>query len=480
MAPPMFPNKAAADTWWAAHPTSPLNPNRQPQGPRGPLTPLKPGQKGYVAPKRTKTGTGNKNPGYSFYQKWLNSQSPAGPTPSMTVNPLQGMPADQTLDPYPVLGSLNDGSNVQDTKSPTFNPGRASLINPNDYAKLTGAQSYAPVIQALMLEKQRLAGGRDTALGMIDKNYGDAAAQDQAGAARLASGTAQTNQGLTDLAARMAMAAGGDPTAAAAVGKSSADAQAMNAQFSQIAQGGQADAAAAAQRDAATAKLAYMGENDNRQSDLANKIGAAKTEGQQAQGKAIMDALGFNDQMKTSQLGRDQAKQSAWLSAALAGPEITKANLGNEGLRQGLQLNAHNAEVNDWTTLTSAKQTQYQQRWSKYLGKVQAGQIVDEFKKGNVPPADMALADSGARAAVAQDVMGAITTNGIPNQNPRQTWNLINTTLRREYGTSSRKTRDILAKQFMSQALSKWNGAVANKTHKWVMNPKGVPTLVKR
>lgn len=221
----MFPNKAAAARYWAAHPNSPLNPNRSPGsggawGPDGKVispskAPKKPGKN-----KTTKPGRANIN----AFLASIRSQDPT--STGIPFNPLAGMPGQETLDPFPFMeGSLPDGSDIKNVNSPAAKYGKASLLDPVKFADLMGRKSYQPVIDSLSQERAGLEGGVGQANSMIDSSYGDAAKGAAAGGASILAATAQGKQSLTDLAARMAAVAGGDPTAAAALGASSAQAQ---------------------------------------------------------------------------------------------------------------------------------------------------------------------------------------------------------------------------------------------------------------
>jgi hypothetical protein len=475
----MFPNKAAAARYWAAHPNSPLNPNRSPGsggawGPDGKVispskAPKKPGKN-----KTTKPGRANIN----AFLASIRSQDPT--STGIPFNPLAGMPGQETLDPFPFMeGSLPDGSDIKNVNSPAAKYGKASLLDPVKFADLMGRKSYQPVIDSLSQERAGLEGGVGQANSMIDSSYGDAAKGAAAGGASILAATAQGKQSLTDLAARMAAVAGGDPTAAAALGASSAQAQTEMQGFGNIAAEGQNDMAAAATRDAALAKLGYRSSVDSKLGDITERIGQAKTAGTQAEGKAQMDALGFNSDQMTSQLGRDAAKQDLWLAAAQAGRQLTAADLANAGTRQTLKLNSHNAKVNDWSTLTSAKQSQYNTNMTRWGNANLAKQLKAELEKGNKPPVLLALADPDARAAIGKDVIGPVMRNGSPTLDPAKMNKYIRQTLRQTYGGSSPAARESLAKLFMSQIVPQWEADHPNATNKWV-NTKGDWHLVKR
>lgn len=437
-----------------------------------------------VYPSKTPPGTRTTTPkgtGRTHINKFLAGIRSRDPGNSgIPFDPLSGMPAQETLDPFPFMdGSLPDGTNVQDVKSQKAQYGKASLLDPRKFADLMGQKSYQPIIDALTQERSGLQAGVAGANDMIDSGYGAAATRDQQGRDSILAATAQGKQTLTDLAARMAAVAGGDPTAAAALGGSSAQAQAEMQGFGNIAAEGQNDMAAAAARDAAQAKLGYQGAVNTKSGDLLEKIGQAKTSGSNAQGKAIMDALGFNSDQKTSQLGRDAARQDLYLAAAEAGRHLTSMDLQNAGTRQTLQLNAHNSDVNDWSTLTGAKQNVYAANMSRYGNAVMMKQLREEMKKGNQPPVLLAIADPDARAAIGKDVLGPVMRNGSPTMDPAKMNKYIRQTLRQTYGSSSVDAREALTKLFMSQVVPQWVADHPNATNKWVLK-NGDYHLVKK
>lgn len=443
-------------------------------GADGKVTPIR------VTPKKNPKTT-PKAPGKGGNKAWLayiKSQDPGMDT-TAPFNPLAGMPEQETLDAFPTLGTLPDGSDIQDVKSPKANFGRASLLDPNSFADLVGRKSYQPYIDSLTQERTGLQQGVGQANGMIDTAYGDSANRAAAGGASILAATAQGKQSLTDLAARMAAVAGGDPTATAALGASSAQAQTEMQGFGNIAAEGQNDMAAAAARDAGLAKLGYKGAVDTKSGALLEGIGKAKTEGSQAQGKGIMDALGFNSDQKTAQLGRDAAKQDLWLAAAQTGRQLTAADLANAGTRQALKLNKNNSEVNNWSTLTSAKQHQYDTNMARWGNGNLAKQLKDEMAKGHQPPVLLALADPDARAAIGKDVLGPVMANGSPSMDPAKMSHYIRDTLRQTYGSSPPAAREALTKLFMSQVVPQWVREHPNATNKWVLK-NGEYHLVKK
>lgn len=408
-----------------------------------------------------------KSKGQNAFQKWLNSQPNKGAAPTTSAfDPLAGMPQQTALTAFPTFNpsTLPDGSDVPDTPGHAFKPGTAQLVDPKQYAKLAGSASFQPLIDSLTSQQSRLGSGVADANSMLDKSYGDAATGSLRGAQIVSDSNKQANQSLTDLAARMAQAAGGDPTAAAAVGQTTANQEAGNTRFADIASQAQADQAAAANRDLGTAKLAYKGTTDKAIADLATQVGQAKTQGSQAQAKAITDALGFNSSQQTAQQGRDVAGQEAWLAGQLAGPQITAGKLANEGTRAGLKLQQHTAAVNDWTTLNSSKRTQYLDAVTKWTNKNVAQQMKTALAQGKQPAAELALADPTARAAVEQDVMGSMLSKNGPLANPAVMYKNALTTLKTEYPDSSPVAIKKLAQIFVNKQLPAWNsGAFASK-----------------
>ncbi len=475
---------------------APVNPYGPQPDPRAVLTPH-----GWVDPPYTpqETKTFNaKNPPTrttavlpktgkgSAFQKWLNTYSPhmgSGPG-GYTFDPLAGQPGPTTLDAFPTMPSITDGSAVQDAPSTPLQLQKAALLDPKSYAAMMGQKAYQPIIDQLGQQQASLKAGIPTASGIIDKGFGDAAAQDTAGRQSILDATGKASQGLTDLAARMAAAAGGDPTAAAAITGQTGNAQAALQGFSNIAATGQTDQAAAAARDSANAKLGYSTAANSKVADLGQTAAQAKVSASQAGGKAIMDALGFNSNQETAQQGRDVAKYDAYLAAALAGRQVTAADLANASARQRLQLNAYNSQVNNWQSLTAEKQTQYTNSVNRWAGANAAKQLKMQLQKGQQPAVLLALADPTARAAVAQDVLGPLMGKGpygpSPVLQPDKLWVHIQTALRTSYGDAPPRARAALAKIFMEQTLNQWVGNHPNATHKWIVDASGAPHLVKK
>lgn len=416
--------------------------------------------------KSTKTALATKivkKNGRSAFDTWFNKTSPKAPGAVDPFNPLAGMPSQTPLTAYPTLdpSTLPDGSDVPDTPGHAFVQNKAQLVDPKAYAKLAGSAAYAPLIAALTSQQSRLGSGVSDANAIMDKSFGDASAASLRGAQTVTNSNNQANQSLTDLAARMAQAAGGDPTAAAAVGQATANQVGADKNFADIATQTQADQAAAAQRDLGTSKLAYKGVTDKAIADLATQVGQAKTEGSQAQAKAITDALGFNSSQQTAQQGRDVAGQEAWLAGQLAGPQITAGQLANEGTRAGLKINAHNAAVNDWTNINQSKRTQYLDAVTKWTNKNVAQQMKTALSQGKQPVAELALADPTARAAVESDVMGSMLSKNGPLANPAVMYKTALTTMKNEYPDSSPAAIKKLAQIFVNKQLPAWNTAHA-------------------
>jgi hypothetical protein len=370
------------------------------------------------------------------------------------------MPGQTPLTAYPSFdtSTLPDGSSVPDTPAHAFARGKASLIDPQQYANLVGRNSYQPVIDALSSQKNRLGSGISDANSMLDRSYGGAADSSLRGAQIVSDSNQKANQGLTDLAARLAQVAGGDPTAAAAVGQTTANQQTANTRFADIASQTQADQAAAAQRDLGSAKLGYKSSTDKAIADLALQQGKAKTEGDQAQGKAITDALGFNSQQKTAQLGRDVSSQEAWLAGQLAGPQITAGKLANENTRAGMKITQHNVAANDWTALNQAKRTQYIDAVTKWTNKNVANQMKDALSKGKTPGAELALADTGAYRAALSDWMSQNTVRGAgPVASPPKLLDQTVQSMKLAYPDSNPSAVKALALRFVQGQLGAWN-----------------------
>lgn len=428
---------------------------------------------------KTTPGKNKNKPG-----DWSHMFGTAAGGDASTTDYLEGMPGITPMSAFPTFDydTLNDGSAVgADPKHP-FKPGVAALLDPSKWADQVGGKAYQPIIDALTKRVGGLQAGVGEANSMLDKSFGDGSTAALAGAQRIQEGTQKSNLGLTDLAARMAQVAGGDPLAAAAVGQATANQQGANTEQANIASQAQADQAAAAQRDLGTAKLAYRGATDASITDLISKTAAAKTESSQARGKGIMDALGFNSGQKTEQLGRDVSSQEAWLAGQLAGVEITKGKLGNEGMRAGLKLQKHGAQVNDWTAIESAKQTQYINRVTKWTDKNVAKRMMEEMKAGKQPKAELALADGASYDIAKQEIIGASLSKDGPLVDPGKIFNLARSRMTALYGDSDPKAIRKLAQLFAQEQINSWNAhhkdgqKVSGNTWKWV---NGAPALVK-
>lgn len=409
------------------------------------------------------------------------SKSPTG----STFDPLAGMPKQTALTAYPTLdpSTIPDGSDVPNTPAHPFQPGKAQLLDPNKFADLVGAKSYQPLIDALTGQQGRLGAGVADANAMIDKSFGDASTTSLNGAQIVANSNAQSNQSLTDLAARMAQAAGGDPLAAAAVGQTTANQIGANSADAAVAGQVQAAQAAAANRDAGTAKLNYKSSTDKTIADLATALGTTRSQASQAQGKGLEEALGFNSQQQTAQQGRDVAGQEAWLAGQIAGPQITAANLANEGTRAGMKINAHNAAVNDWTNINTGKRQQYLDSVTKWTNKNVAQQMKVALAAGKTPGAELALADPSIYRGISQDLDSHFTTKGGPAVDPGTTYTQAIRQLTAAYPDSTAAAVKALALRYAQQNMPMWNKQHQKTQDKMGTTFKivnGAPALVKK
>ena len=429
-----------------------------------------------TANKITKTSKGQ-----SAFDKWLAGKTGGKGKNAKVTDYLAGMPGDEALTAFPSQQTLPDGSSVPYVPGRAFKQGSARLLDPGSYAN--DAQSaYKPVIDALSGQQSRLSGGIGQANSMIDKSFGDAADSSLRGAQVVQDSNAKANQGLTDLAARLAQVAGGDPTAAAAVGQTVANQQTADTRFANIDAEAQAAEAAAANRDAGTAKLQYKGATDQNIADLAEKVATARTQGAQAKSAALKDALGFNSDQQTAQTSRDVAKQEAWLAGQLAGPQIEAGRLANVGTRSNLIGAKNNSSLNAWSTLNTAKQNKLSADWAAFGNKTTAKQIQEEAVKGSTNPIILALTDpTGAGAAIEKDVIGSMLTNNGPGVDPGTMYKNAIKTMHLEYPDAPSAAVKTLAAQFTSKQMGIWNSQHAkgqkayNNTWKLV---NGVPKLV--
>lgn len=390
---------------------------------------------------------------------WVKSHSAPGSAATGTWDPLSGMPTSPELTPFPAFDSstLPDGSSVPYVPGHTPPSRQAALLDPNSYAS-KAMQSFAPLIKAIMGQQQSLQGGEGQANNMIDQSFGQAANSALAGAKVVGDSNTQANQSLTDLAARMASAAGGDPTAAAAVGQSTANQQGADDRLAQIDQQAQAATAAAANRDAGTAKLAYKGVTDKAISDLALQGGQAQQQASAAGQTALKDALGFNSDQQTAQQGRDTAKQEAWLAGQIAGPQIEAARLSNVASRQGLLINKDKTAVNDWTTLNNATRTKYLDSVTQWTNKNVANQMKDALVKGKTPGAEIALADPNAYHSALSDWLSQNSIKGAgPAANPATLMSSTVQQMKAQYPDSTPDARKVLAYRFVASQLNAWN-----------------------
>jgi hypothetical protein len=415
--------------------------------------------------------------------KWLNSGKAGKKTPGGGYDPSANFPDVAALTPYPNLQTLPDGSEVPDTPASTFQRTSASLLDPKKFADLEGQKAYQPTIDALTGQQNRLQAGIGQANSMLDTAYGSAADASARGAQTVANSNAQANQSLTDLAARLAQVAGGDPTAAAAVGQASADTQTANTRLAGVAAQSQSDQAAAAQRDLGTAKLAYKSSTDSGIADLAQKVAAAKLGGSQDQGKAIEEALGFNSSQRTAALNRDVSSLEARTAAALAGPQITAGKLGNVVTRAGLVANKNTSAINDWKNVSDANRQNFTDKLTQILGKTQATQAAQLLDQGKKPVAELALVSPQAYAGLEADLDAHYNSKGGPIENPAATFRDVAKALHAESPDSSPAAIKALATRYVSNQLAAWNreqGAIQAKSGKtWKQQPDGSFALVK-
>lgn len=469
-------------------PTNTLtNPNKNPY-PNDPNAKFVNGQWMDVATPAQKKSTAaalKKKPGtagLTALQKLLGKGGPKG-APGSDFDPLAGMPKQTALTAFPTFdaSTLPDGSDVPDSPAHAFKSSKAQLLDPNKFADLVGAKSYAPLIAALTSQQSRLGSGVADANAMMDKSYGAASDASYKGAQIINDSNAQANQGLTDLAARLAQVAGGDPTAAAAVGQATANQQSSNTRFADVAAQAQADQAAAAQRDLGTAKLGYKASTDKTIADLASTLGQTKAQASQDQGKGLEEALGFNSQQQTAQQGRDVAGQEAWLAGQLAGPQITAGKLANEGTRAGMKINAHNVAVNDWTSINAGKRQQYLDAVTKWTNKNVAQQMKTALAAGKTPGAELALADPTVYRSVKSDLDPMFTTKSGPAADPGTVYTQAIRAIKSQYPDSSGEAIKALALRYAQGQMTMWNAqhakgqAQSGKTFKIV---NGAPALV--
>lgn len=418
--------------------------------------PYTPAESAKAGAKKPVTGGAGKLAQWLATLKTANSGAKGS---SGAFNPLAGMPQQTPLTAFPTFdtSSLPDGSEIPNAPAHQFTPGTAQLLDPKQYSQQQ-LKAYQPIIDALTKQQSGLAAGVSGANDMIDNAYAGAGNASLKGAQIIANNNTQGNQTLTDLAAKLAGVAGGDATATQAIAGATGDAQASNTRFASVAAQAQADQAAAAARDAGTAKLAYKGATDASMNDLASQIGSAKSQGALASSKGVMDALGFNSSQETAQQQRDTAKQEAWLAGQMAGPQITAGKLANDASRQSLAINKHNVGVNDWTTLNSAKRTQYTDAVTKWTNGNVAKQMIQSMQAGKTPGAELALADPAAYKSALSDWMAQNTIKGAgPAANPATLMSTTVQSLQTAYPDSSKAAIKVLANRFVQGQLNAWN-----------------------
>jgi hypothetical protein len=429
-----------------------------------------------VPPKKSKLGT-------SAVERYLKSGKGGKPPADGGFDPTKDFPGAPALTAYPNLQTLPDGSEIPDTPADTFKRTSASLLDPRAYAKLEGSAAYQPTIDALTGQQRRLGSGISQANSMLDSAYGGAADAAYKGAQTVKDSNAQANQSLTDLAARLAQVAGGDPTAAAAVGQESANAQTDNTRFANIAAQGQSDQAAAAQRDLGIAKLGYKSSTDSAIANLAEKIGTARTAGSQAQGAAIKDALGFNSDQRTAGLNRDVASLEARTAAKLAGVQVTGGKLANEVTRAGLISGKNSSAVADWKNWNDAKQTNFLTKIQAVTDRATAEQVKQELNKGKTPMVELALGDRDAYNAISSDLNALYRNNQGPSADPGKVFTGAVGQLASQYPDASHKAVVALARRYAQGQLVQWNATHAKAQAKSKMTWKmvnGAPALVKQ
>jgi hypothetical protein len=399
-------------------------------------------------------------------------------------DPLAGEPGMTPLTAFPNTGfdNLPDGSDIPDDPAHAFKSNKASLVDPGAYGA-AAQKSYQPIIDALTKRIGGLQGGIGQANSMMDTAFGGASDAALKGAQAIQEGNAKSNLGLTDLAARMAQAAGGDPLAAAAVGQATANQVTADQAQANTASQAESDQAQAAQRDLGTAKLAYKGRTDTDITDLISKVAATKTEGSQAKSDAVMKALGFNSDQKTAQQGRDLSAQEGWLAGQMAGPQITAGKLANERTRAGMMLDKGNAKLNAWTTLNGTVRQQYLDKVTKWTNHNVANQMKDALAAGKEPKAELALADPAAYAAAKSDILGSSLSKNGPLVDPGKLYTTALTRMKSMYGDSQPLAIKKLAQLFAQEQINSWNAhhsAGQDKSGKTWKMVNGAPALVKK
>lgn len=392
-------------------------------------------------------GTGGAGGKKSAYQLWLAGKGAKQPgTTDPSTDPLAGQPGMYDLTAYPTIdpSTLPDGSDVPDAKAHPFVSGRAQLLNPTDY-QAGVEKSFQPLINAITGQQSRLQGGIGQANKMLNSTFGEVNDSSLKGAQTITANNQQSNQTLTQLAANLASVAGGDPTAAAAVGQASANQISANTDQANLAARTSSDQATAAEKDLGLAKLGYKSSTDKAITDLATAAGQARSEGKQKGLAALEEALGFNSGQQTAQVGRDVAKQEAWLAGQMAGPQITASKLNNIRLRQGLALDKHTALTNDWKTQTDATRSKYSDALTGWTDKLTAKKITD------------AMGSSTSTEDLVKSTISAMTDSKGPAVDPGTMYSTILHTVHTAYPDESSAAAKKLALQYVGQLLPKWN-----------------------
>lgn len=372
------------------------------------------------------------------------------------------IPGAPNFDQYTGSAVPDYGAGVQDSEFPGFKQGAATNIDPKTFARIAG-QSYTPLLDNLKQQQAGYQASIATGNQQIDSAYN--AATDLATKSRdkiLGAGASAQAAGA-QTASKLAASTGNDPLAtAAATGANAIQSGYTGALAATDAQSA-GDSAAAAERQSALAKLDYTNAAQGKANDAGTAAGQVAQQQGDAKQQALMQALTFNDTMRSNGLNRDVTAQSAKLASRLAGGEITAQDLQNAVTRGSLTK----AQMDSIMTKTQFNNGVVQDNFNNQITKVNTvAQLKSLFKAGkaagvattDMPLATAALSDPTSYSnAEAQFVTPDVGADGVSITNPRKLYDKVFTAINQVDKQTPKNARAALARQLVQTTLAKYN-----------------------
>lgn len=359
------------------------------------------------------------------------------------------------------------GSDVNDSQFGAFKQGATTSIDPKTYARVAGS-AYTPLLDTLKQQQQGYQNGIATGNSQIDSAYG--AASDLATQARdkiLGAGASAVSAG-NDFAKNLVGSTGSDPKGSLAASQANSIQGGYSSALAGVDAQGAADSGAAAQRQAALAKLDYTNAATAKSNDAGTAAGQLGITQSQDSQKALMDALSFNDTMKTAGLNRDVTAQSAKLASSLAGGEITAQALANAGARAGLSSEAIKSMQDKLTLNNGVKQDNFNNMVSKVNTVAQLKTLAAAGKTAGLdvatlPKASAAMVDDtvygNIRAQLIDPVIGA---DDVSVTDPRKLYDKTFASLNQIDSKTPKPVRAALARRLVQGTLDKFNSKNAS------------------